>query len=55
MEQKKDKYTYIRVFKSTREDIKKLRIVNRETHDEVIKRLINFYLKAKEFNQNVAQ
>jgi len=49
MDEKID-YTTIKITKITRDTLKKLRHFRRETHDEVVHRLIMYYLenKAKE-------
>lgn len=41
----KDDFTYVRIYKRTRDEIYDLRLTKRETHDEVIRRLIRFYLQ----------
>jgi len=54
-----EKFTSLRVGMSTRDKLIKFRLYRRETHEEVIERLMNFYLetkakeKAKEEQNNV--
>jgi len=47
MVERKKKYATIKVDLGTREAIHKLKIVRRETLDEVICRLVEFYLETK--------
>ena len=42
-----EKFTSLRVGMSTRDKLIKFRLYRRETHEEVIERLMNFYLEAK--------
>jgi hypothetical protein len=42
-----EKFTSLRVGISTRDDLIKLRVYRRETHEEVINRLINYFLETK--------
>jgi len=50
-----EEFTSLRVGKETRDNLIKVRIYRRETHEEVINRLLNFYLETKAKEQPTTQ